>query len=72
MLYGIVIVSVAAAHVRLVGSTLKHDHNPFLIAFYIRCFSKQFRDLLDFIFDNYKGNYMNAATMNHTVSRTKP
>ena len=47
---------------------IKHDHNPFLIAFYNRCFSRQFRILLDFILGNYEGNYINTTTITHTVS----
>ena len=49
----------------------KHDHDPFLIAYYTRWFSKQFRALLDFIFVNYESNYINKTTINYTVSRTK-
>ena len=44
---------------------IKHDHSPFVIAYYALCVSEQFRVLLDFIFRNYKGNYVNTTAMNH-------
>ena len=56
---------------KVLGSMIKHDHNSFLIAFYTRCLYRQFRVLLDFIFGNYEGNYINTTTINHTVSLTK-
>ena len=46
---------------RVIGSVIKQS----VCAHYTRCFYKQFCVLLDFIFGNYEGNYIDTTTINH-------